>query len=148
MSREYVDQIKKIIKKAADKRAREAKVTLEFIDGIFESVCKKIRILEEQVWDSTPVDIVTLQSFFETAKREYLSIQPIKIDIANSLTKPGFETWLTDQRSVSIQWSYLDRYLDYLNRGGRSEKVIQETERSSRDIMGKLGDPESRTAFL
>jgi len=148
MSKKYIDNIKDLIKQETDQHARQNKVTREFVDDAFILIKPKIRVLETLVWVSPAVDDETLRAFFETAKKEYLSIHPIKIDPSSSLTKEGFETWLTEERDTLITWNYLDRYLHHLNSEGRSETVILETERSSRDIVGKLGDPESNTSFF
>jgi hypothetical protein len=148
MSREYVDEIKKLIKKETSGLGNSGRLTSEFVAGTFESISKKIRIVEALVWEYTPVDDETLRQFFETARREYLSVSPVKIEPSNSLTKRGFQTWLTDERNREIKWRYLDRYIHYLERIGRSELVVQETMRSSRDIVEKLGDPESVSGFF
>ena len=43
--------------------------------------------------------------------------------------------------------NYIKRYLTYLRKEGRSENVISELSRASEAVLGKLGDPESRSAF-
>ncbi|MBK9591019.1 MAG: hypothetical protein IPO32_05780 [Crocinitomicaceae bacterium] len=44
------------------------------------------------------VDSVTLEEYFEIAKKQYLSVNPIDIEPSNSLTKKDFKTWLTAER--------------------------------------------------
>lgn len=148
MSRRYIDRIYELIDIEATEHAKEAKVTLEFIAGTFGKIEPKIRMLEKDFWEVLPVDEQTFVSFFDTASKEYLSTHPIKIDEADSLTKPGFKTWLTAERESNITWNYTNRYLDYLDRKERPKAVINETERSSRDIVGKFGDPLSPSAFF
>lgn len=148
MSRRYIDSIKDLIEKEAGERAKDQKITIEFIAGTLKKIGPKIRVLEEVIWEVPAVADQTLESLFETAKREYISIHPIKIDQASSLTKAGFETWLTPARESRTTWNYTDRYLAYLAQEGRPKKVVLETRRSSKDIIGKLGDAESSSAFF
>lgn len=88
------------------------------------------------------------EKLFDIAVREYLSTQPIDIDLASSLSKEGHPTWLTEERKKTIDDHYLNRYLSYLRKKGRSEKVVEEIEKSSLSIMEKLGDPKSTTPFF
>ncbi|MBL4561774.1 MAG: Z1 domain-containing protein, partial [Labilibaculum sp.] len=90
------------------------------------------------------VDDSTLETYFETAKKEYLSVNPIDPGISHSLTKKGFQSWLTKDREVSLTWNYSDRYFKYLLKSGRSQKVVDETKRSSLEIIRKIADPESK----
>lgn len=148
MSRKYIDAMKGMIKDEAAILARTQKVGPDDIEDIFISVRKKVKIMEELVWTIQPIDDDSLKSFFQIASKEYRSLHPVKIEPSSSLTKPGFETWLTDQRDASIKWSYLDRYLNYLEKNGRSANVVAETKRSSRDIVSKIGDPNSGSSFF
>lgn len=148
MSRRYINVIKDMIKDEAFKLARTQKVTNDDIEETFDEVQKNINLMEQRIWKIPSVDEDTLRVFFDIARKEYLSIHPIKIEPSSSLTRLGFETWLTKQRNDSISWNYLNRYLSYLEKKGRSETVVKETERSSRDIISKLGDPESGSAFF
>jgi hypothetical protein len=84
-----------------------------------------------------------LRSYFDTSKREYLSVYPIDPGISHSLTKDGFESWLIGDRKDSIAWDYSDRYFTHLLKSGRSLKVVEETRRSSISILSKMADPKS-----
>ena len=44
-------------------------------------------------------------------------------------------------------WNYSDRYFTLLEKPGRSEKVIEETRKTSLEILEKMGDPKSKEAF-
>lgn len=81
------------------------------------------------------------------AENEFLSVNPIEIDPSISLTKANFKTWLTEERKQTISTDYIDRYISYLTRKGRSQKVIQNIEVSSENILSKLGDPKSDIPF-
>ena len=148
MSRKYIDAMKEMIKDQVADLSRTRKVGPDEIEELFLSVQKKVRIMEEHVWSIPSVDTESLKSFFQVASKEYRSLHPVKIEPSSSLTKPGFQTWLTDKREASIKWSYLERYLNYLSKNGRSKNVIAETRRSSRDIVSKIGDPESGSSFF
>jgi hypothetical protein len=148
VSRQYIDMIRSLIEREATEHAKEGKVTLEFITGTLEKIEPKIRLFEQTILEVPPIDKQTFASFFDTASKEYLSTHPIKIDEADSLTRKGFKTWLTAERENKTTWSYTDRYLNYLELKDRPKTVIGETQRSSRDIVGKLGDPQSSSAFF
>jgi len=62
--------------------------------------------------------------------------------------------WLTPSRIKEIGWesddkpTYRSRYFKYLkDECGRSENYVEETERSSLDIVRRLGDPKSDDGF-
>ena len=136
----YIDIFKQIIKEEVIQSSGDKK----FIDDLFhlikESVIKTGKFLR-----LPEVDETTLKSYFETAKNEYLSVNPIDPGISHSLTKKGFETWLNEKREKEITWDYSKRYFEYLKKSGRSEKVIKETEDSSFSILGKMADPKSKS---
>lgn len=64
------------------------------------------------------------------------------------------DTWLTKDRVNKIGWdndeikTYRARYLKYLEKIGRSKTVIEETGRSSLEIIKKIGDPENLNNFF
>jgi hypothetical protein len=148
MSHKYINEIKGLIKGEALKIGRMKSVTHEDIEGTYDVICKKIQTMEQLIWEVPPVDEDTLKTFFDTARKEYLTINPVKIAPSSSLTRKGLGKWLTDDRHAAINWNYLDRYLRYLEKNGRSEAVVKETKRSSRDIISRLGDPESGASFF
>jgi len=63
------------------------------------------------------------------------------------------KTWLDPARIQELGWNsetdkvYRNRYMTYLSRIGRSEKYIEETKRSSLEILKKFGDPKSDSPF-
>lgn len=136
----YIDVFKQIIKKEVSKSLGDKK----FIDNLFlqikDSVLSTGRVLR-----LPEVDEATLKSYFETAKNEYLSVNPIDPGITHSLTKKGFKTWLNGKRVEEITWDYSKRYFEHLKNTGRSERVVKETEDSSFSILGKMADPKSKS---
>lgn len=146
-AREYVEQIKKMINVERTKLSSSNNLSHEDFDFIFEEVKKNIPILAPIV-GLPSVDEESLKSYFELSKKEYLSLNPVEIDPAESLTKSKKLSWLTFARNKAISWNYTDRYFTLLEKTGRSETIIKETSRSSEEIIGKLGDPNSKDAFF
>jgi len=67
------------------------------------------------------------------------------------------DSWLTSSRIADIGWNddltkrktYRGRYLLYLDQKlGRSKSIINETDRSSLEIIKKIGDPKSSSEFF
>ena len=141
----YVTIIKEVISSRVIE-ADDSKIDLDFFDDLFDEVKKEIRTVAK-VLRYPEVDDDKLKSYFEVAKREYLSINPVDIEPASALTKENKETWLTSKRTESIAWNYTDRYIKILEASGRSDAVVNETKVSSLDIMSRLGDPKSPDEF-
>lgn len=68
-------------------------------------------------------------------------------------TEARKKTWLDAARLNQLGWdgesrkSYRNRYMDYLADIGRGETYINETKRSSLEIVKKFGDPKSTAPF-
>lgn len=138
--------IKEMVEAEASQQAKVKSPDQEFFNKLLPAIKDNIRSVAKLL--SYPaVDDATLESYYEVARKEYLSVNPVDIEIASSLTKAGFRTWLTQERFNSIDWNYTNRYIQYLNGSGRPNSVVNETKNSSLDIMGKLGDPKSSGEF-
>jgi hypothetical protein len=91
---------------------------------------------------------------YEVALKEAKFEKKTSMSPSISLQKNSEESWLTKERIERIKWnnddtkSYRTRYLKYLEKIGRSNLIIKETERSSLEIIKKLGDPESDEHFF
>ncbi|MFT6002751.1 MAG: hypothetical protein ACI95T_001517 [Flavobacteriales bacterium] len=132
----YIDLFKKKIQVEVKVKSGDK----DFIDSLFEKI--KEEILKIGVFMELPeVGEITLKSYFETAKKEYLSVHPIDPGMSHSLTKKGFKTWLKNEGD--IEWNYSKRYFEYLEKTGRSKKVVDETKMSSLSILKKLANPNS-----
>lgn len=107
----------------------------------------------------------SLRSFFQILKKEYnLSnadfnelftsaiadvrySHPTVIAPSLSLNAQRPSSWLTDEIINKLGWNnsspetYRVRYLQYLKKIGRPETVIKETDRSSLEIIRKVGNP-------
>ncbi|MFA8434140.1 MAG: Z1 domain-containing protein [Marinifilaceae bacterium] len=138
----YIDLFKTRIKEEVKKVNGDK----NFVDNLYPSIKDQIKIAGQCIGLSE-VDEPTLKSYFQTAKNDYLSTNPIDPGFTHSLTKKGFKTWLTENRFDEISWDYSDRYFEYLLKNGRSEKVVEETKNSSLSILKKLADPKSKNAI-
>jgi len=148
MENKYIDIIIKIIASKAKEYAQKNSLS----PGYFMNLLPEIKNSIDSViklYGYPEIDEVTLKNYYETAKNQYLSVNPIDIDPSNSLTKKGFRSWLTAERKEELKnsWNYSDRYFTLLEKAGRSEKVIDETKKTSLEILEKMGDPKSREEF-
>lgn len=148
MENRYIDIIIKIIASKAKEYSQNNSLSPTYFLNLLPEVKDSI-LAVIKVYGYPEIDEVTLKNYFETAKNQYLSVNPIDIDPSNSLTKKGFRTWLTAERKEELKnsWNYSDRYFTLLEKAGRSEKVIDETKKTSLEILEKMGDPKSREEF-
>ncbi len=148
MGNKYIEIIIKIIESKAKEYSQNNSLSpayfLNLLPEIKDSVIQVIKY-----YGYHEIDEVTLKNYFETSKNQYLSLNPINIDPSNSLNKKGVSSWLTTERKEEMEnsWNYSDRYFSLLEKAGRSEKVIEETKRTSLEILGKIGDPKSSKEF-
>jgi hypothetical protein len=148
MENKYIDIIIKIIASKAKEFSQNYSLSPTYFLNLFPEIQDSIKSVIK-VYGYPEIDEVTLKNYFDTAKNQYLSVNPIDIDPSNSLTKKGFRTWLTAERKEELKnsWNYSERYFTLLEKAGRSEKVIEETKMTSLDILEKMGDPKSREEF-
>ena len=148
MENRYIDIIIKIIASKAKEYSQNHSLSPSYFLNLLPEIQDSIMAIIK-VYGYPEIDEVTLKNYFETAKNQYLSVNPIDIDPSNSLTKNGFRTWLTAERKEELKnsWNYSDRYFTLLEKAGRSEKVINETKKTSLEILEKMGDPKSREEF-
>ncbi len=148
MENRYIDIIIKIIASKAKEYSQNNSLSPTYFLNLLPEIQDSI-IAVIKVYGYPEIDEVTLKNYFETARNQYLSVNPIDIDPSNSLTKKGFRTWLTAERKEELKnsWNYSDRYFTLLEKAGRSEKVIDETKKTSLEILEKMGDPKSREEF-
>lgn len=85
---------------------------------------------------------------YEIAMNEFRNNRDTDIQPSLSLSKSKKSSWLTKDREDGMDWHYSERYFRYLQKIGRSSKVISEARRSSLEILKKIGDPESADAFF
>tara|TARA_R110002124_G_scaffold218136_1_gene384020 strand:+ start:56897 stop:60070 length:3174 start_codon:yes stop_codon:yes gene_type:complete len=143
---EYVEQIKKMIKVEVKNLSENKELSLGDFEVIFNQVKNNIPIIAPMVGLPT-VDDISLKSYFDLARKEYLSLNPTEIDPSSSINKDNKKSWLTAEKRKKIPWNYTSRYFRQLEKTGRSDSIIEETARSSEEIIGKLGNPSSTDEF-
>lgn len=97
---------------------------------------------------------IEFDKLFDIAIKEFRHNHTTSMSPSISLQKSHIETWLTKERRENLKWNtdeiitYRARYLKYLESIGRAKSIIEETERSSLEIVKKIGDPSSDDAFF
>lgn len=127
--------------------------------GFFESeeLRKKLEVARS-TFPSLGYPEVSNEKFnqlFEAAIRESRHKKQAGMTPSVSLTGKDArkKTWLDAERIQKLGWNensdkvYRNRYMSYLASIGRSEKYIEETKRSSLEIVKKFGDPKSNSPF-
>ena len=109
----------------------------------------------EEIMVLQPLTEEKFDHLFDIAKRECKHENQRGMTTPSvSLTGDGeYKIWLDDERIRKTGWNvdgaktYRTRYLEYLRRIGRTRDLIKETERSSLEILKKMGDPKSQDPF-
>src|SRR5687767_3003261 len=101
-SQEIIEAIKTILRMQAQ---NESNITLNFFEDKRESVLTILRMMQPAL---TTIDDGTINGYYETAVKEYKSVYPVDIDPSSSLTKKGFQTWLTEERKKQLQEDYIN----------------------------------------
>jgi hypothetical protein len=148
MENKYIDIIIKIIARKAKEYSLNNSLSPNYFLNLLPEIKDSINAVIN-AYGYAEIDDVTLKNYYETAKNQYLSVNPIDIEPSSSLTKKGFKTWLTAEKKEQMKtsWNYSDRYFTLLEKAGRSEKVIDETKKTSLEILEKMDDPKSKEAF-
>jgi len=135
----YID----LFRNRIEEEVKKVNGNKEFVDSLFNHINADIEKAGKLI-GLPDVDKVTFANYFETAKKQYLSVNSIDPGISHSLTRKGFKTWLTAEMESEISWDYTERYFEHLLKSGRSPKVIDETRSSSLTIVRKITDPKSK----
>lgn len=155
-----IDQLKTIIRSNCKQFVKENNsLTKEFLDSKeLKQKCKdsletiyplimageEYTLSEDDFEEKYTIALKDVRYSFQTVMTPSLSIR----NDYNS------DTWLTKDRINKIGWdnedvkTYRARYLKYLEKIGRSKTVIEETSRSSLEIIKKIGDPENQNNFF
>lgn len=148
-----LDLLKKFISDNYDKELLEnGFVGREF----YEKVELKTNCLKAVSFFPAFENIASLEfeSKYQLAIKEVKFNRQTTIGESTSITKEDKDTWLNNDRIINLGWddenkpTYRNRYLRYLNHIGRPSNVVDETKKSSFEIVKKLGDPKSNDAFF
>ena len=126
------------------KLKQEGPLTYEFFTQKKQEILGTAKAVYPDVME---MDETSLNNLYQTARNEFISVEPVEIDPSASLVRKKRQTWLTPERKKSMPRDYTDRYLRMLKDNGRSDKVVAEIDRSSDDILEKLGDPKASKSF-
>jgi hypothetical protein len=94
------------------------------------------------------------EKLFEIALKEFRHNHATSMSPSISLQNKHSDTWLTKERIEKLNWNsdeiitYRARYLKYLESIGRASSIIDETDRSSLEIVKKIEDPTSNENFF
>ena len=147
MNRSVIDNIQTYLKKVIREKFGGKIPQYSFFEE-YKSKAKDELQVVLSVLGLDGLDPVSFDALYKTSVNEYLSTNPVEIEPVNTLTRKGLISWLTPERIDSITWNYRDRYISYLRRIKRADKVITETLTSSELILSKMGDPKSKESFF
>jgi vacuolar-type H+-ATPase subunit F/Vma7 len=153
------DQIKRIIISKYDELINNNQVVdRSFFDSeILKEDCKKaLEIIFPILYAGQKYNLTEKEfnTKYDIALKEAKYDKKTSMSPSISLQKNYNNTWLTVERINRLKWndddakSYRTRYLKYLEKIGRTNLIIKETERSSLEIIKKIGDPESDESFF
>jgi hypothetical protein len=147
-----VDKILELLKKASEQFIDKNNHFSEefYTEEIRDEIRAKVEILNT-VFDWGDLDPVFDRNYL-IAERQHRAKTPVTIAESKTLRR-NVPEWLTDKRQKEIGWdleeitTFRDRYFKFLEKIGRSEKLIAETKRSTLSIVKNLGNPKSSKAF-
>lgn len=124
-----------------------------------DKIKKIFKIIYPHKFDGEEYDLsdVVFNEKYYAVLKDVRYTHPTTINPSLSLQSDYKESWLNDSRINEIGWNndetrhktYRGRYLIYLyERLGRSKKIIEETDRSSLEIIKKIGDPKKNEPFF
>jgi len=155
-NRDYIDQIKLLINLNFDQyKVLNGVVTREFFES--EGLKTKIRagMTAYAALGFPELSEEKFEGFFKIAVREtkHANMSGMSPSISLTGNKIKGVSWLTAERIRELNWdsdeiiTYRARYIRYLEKLGRSKQYIEETKRSSLEILKKIGDPKSKEPF-
>ncbi|MBK9225332.1 MAG: hypothetical protein IPO23_13320 [Flavobacterium sp.] len=90
MENKYIDIIIKIIASKTKEYSQSNSLSPAYFLNLLPEIQDSI-IAVIKVYGYPEIDEVTLKNYFDTAKNQYLSVNPIDIDPSNSLSKKDSE---------------------------------------------------------
>jgi hypothetical protein len=148
-----VDIILSILNKNSAKYSKENNgvFSLDFYNNLEGSEIKKgtkgiCKILDKEFSNEL------FSKHFQSAINRHKATTPVTIQ-ESFVLKVNANKWLTEERQDEIGWNkeevvtYRERYFAYLMKIGRNENIINETRRSTLNIIESLADPKSEEGF-
>lgn len=142
MDRTYIDFIKSIIKNNSQASDFDDFHSIYFANNVISDFNNILSVLKVNISDEDKNHYINL------SLHEFLHENPITVKPPKSLVKSK-SNWLTKERQIKAGWidnenplsSYRTRYLEYLRKLGRVDKVIEDVSSSSISILEKIADP-------
>ena len=157
-NRDYIDQINIFINNNFNKE-KEAQgfVNREFFES--QSLKLKIKSIIDLLSNTGAMPSLSEDKFnklYETAIKETRHQNQAGMTPSISLSSQDAKKnlWLTKEKIKELGWdgdeinTYRARYMAYLKKIGRSNDYIDETKRSSLEIIKKFGNPQSEQAYF
>lgn len=140
---EIIEQLKTLIKSKVNQAG--GSVNVDFIDKAKDECLSLLLMIFPGIKEK---DQQSLDLLYETARNEFLSVNPVDINPSATLRSHNLKAWLTEDVKKKLPRDYIDRYVTYLRKSGRPEKVIDEVVLSSEKILGNMGNPKSESPFF
>ncbi|MCD8409895.1 Z1 domain-containing protein [Tenacibaculum finnmarkense] len=146
------ETILNLLKSESEKYTLKNKIfTLDFYKTInIENLEERVNLIETTYGREYSQEL--FDKFYQIAINQHKATTPVTIQ-ESSVLKVNANKWLVKYRQNEIGWNndevgtYRERYFAYLKKIGRSENIINETRRSTLNIIESLGDPESNEEF-
>lgn len=157
-NRAYIDQINTYINNFFNlEKEEKGFVNREFFES--QPLKNKIKSTLDMLAGAGAIPAISEEKFnklYLTAIKE--SRHHNQAGMTPSISLTGLDAkknlWLTEERINELGWdkdeikTYRSRYIHYLKDIGRSKDYIDETKRSSLEIVKKLGNPQSEDAYF
>lgn len=154
MSRWYIEKIYELLESQVKRGFGNSIPPKEFLNSAeLKDRAKNNLELLIDVFEKSSISSEEFHYYYTLAINEYRSKKPTTVQQSRSLVF-NVDEWLDRARMTDAGWnrdsndSYRRRYFQFLADNGWPESVVSEAERSSLEIVKKLGDPKSETAFF
>lgn len=156
-NREYIDQIKILLNSNFNNHKEKfGVVTREFFESHELKLNSKSALKTLETFGYPQLNDERFEQCYKIAINECRHSNQTGMSPSISLVSEDVRNnnWLTEERIQELNWesdclnTYRTRYLAYLEKIGRSKEYIDETKRSSLEILRKLGDPKSQNNYF
>jgi len=156
-NRDYIDQIKILVNSNFNNHKEKfGFVTREFFESDELKLNSKLALKALEIFGYQKLNDERFEQCYKIAINECRHSNQTGMSPSISLVdeKVKNNNWLTAARIQELNWesdhlnTYRTRYFAYLEKIGRSKEYIDETKRSSLEILRKIGDPKSQNNYF
>jgi hypothetical protein len=156
-NRDYIDQIKTLINSKLNKvKEMNGFISRDFFESDELKLNAQQALKALEIYGFPELKSEKFEGLYKIAIIECRTNIQTGMTPSISLVGKGIKNnyWLNNERIKELNWesdeliTYRTRYLKYLEKIGRSREYIDETERSSLEILKKIGDPKSSENFF